>query len=180
MRTVTNTYNVYSFDELSDDAKEKVIGRLSDINVEDDWWGYIYDDAKNIGVKIEGFDIDRGSYYAYCKMSFLESPEAAAHKIIEEHGKNCETYKTAKNYLQKRDALVAQYSDSKNKTVVTEDNNWDFDQKCDELDSDFLHSLSEDYRIMLEKEYEYQTSEEAIIETIEANNYEFLEDGTLA
>jgi len=32
---------------------------------------------------------------------------------------------------------------------------------------------------MLQKEYEYETSEEAIVETIKANEYEFTEDGNL-
>jgi predicted transcriptional regulator len=32
---------------------------------------------------------------------------------------------------------------------------------------------------MLQKEYEYLTSEEAIIETIEANEYEFTEKGEM-
>jgi len=32
---------------------------------------------------------------------------------------------------------------------------------------------------MLQKEYEYQMSDEAIIETIEANEYEFTENGKL-
>jgi hypothetical protein len=32
---------------------------------------------------------------------------------------------------------------------------------------------------MLSKEYDYQTSEEAIIETIKANDYDFTENGNL-
>jgi len=33
---------------------------------------------------------------------------------------------------------------------------------------------------MLREEYDYLTSDEAVIESIEINNYEFTEDGTLA
>ena len=47
-------------------------------------------------------------------------------------------------------------------------------------EDDFLQSLCEDYRIILRNEYEYLTSEEAIIETIESNEYYFTEDGKLA
>ena len=48
-----------------------------------------------------------------------------------------------------------------------------------ELEEDFNKSLAGDYLKMLKDEYEYQSSEEAIIETIEANEYEFTADGEL-
>lgn len=43
---------------------------------------------------------------------------------------------------------------------------------------DIINDLDSMFFKLLENEYEYQTSEEAIIETIEANEYEFKEDGT--
>jgi hypothetical protein len=46
------------------------------------------------------------------------------------------------------------------------------------LEDEFLKTLCEDYRIILSREYDYLTSEAAIIETIEANEYEFKADGT--
>ena len=53
---------VYLFSELSDQAKQKVIEDNYDINVDYEWWESAYEDAANIGLKITGFDIDRGSY----------------------------------------------------------------------------------------------------------------------
>lgn len=53
---------VYAFDELSDEAKDKAINKLYDINVGYEWWDSIYEDARNIGLEIESFDIDRGSF----------------------------------------------------------------------------------------------------------------------
>lgn len=44
-----------------------------------------------------------------------------------------------------------------------------FGRKLDDLDNEFLHNLLEDYRIMLNKEYDYLTSCEAIVESIDAN-----------
>ena len=41
------------------------------------------------------------------------------------------------------------------------------------------HELSEGYRVMLASEYDYLSSEEAIIETIEANDYDFTAEGKL-
>ena len=136
----------------------------------------MYWDAEEAGIKITEFDIDRGSYV---KGHFLSGAEEAAHKIVDSHGKMCETYKTAKEYLQDRDNLVEKYSDGIKKDEVAGDNEYEFDAECDELDAEFLRSVLEDYRIILSKEHDYLTSEEAIIETIEANEYEFTEDGVM-
>lgn len=43
----------------------------------------------------------------------------------------------------------------------------------------FTKDLLEEYLTMLRDEHEYRLSDEAIIETIEANEYEFYEDGRM-
>lgn len=176
MRTHTTTTTLYTFDELSDAAKEKAVRQLWDINVDFDWWDSLYADAERIGLKITEFDLDR---YRHAKGEWLESPERCAELIIKEHGEHCETYQTAIQFLDDRKALVSKHSDGKHLCIVHEDNEYEFDQECDELESEFLKSLLEDYSILLQKEYEYLTSEEAIIETIQANEYEFTEYGQL-
>ena len=168
---------VYQFDELTDGAKQKAIENLYDLNVDHDWWQFTYEDAEQIGCKIQGFDLDRANY---CNLIFNDSPEDVARDILKEHGQKCETYKTAKQFLNDRDNLVSKYSDGKNTDKVIEENEYDFDNELDELEEEFKKSLSEDYRIILQHEYEYLTSEESIIETIEANEYEFNEDGSLS
>jgi len=60
METITKTYKVYKFSELSEKAKETVLEKQWDINISYDWWDSTYDDAANIELKITGFDIDRG------------------------------------------------------------------------------------------------------------------------
>lgn len=176
MRTHTTTTTLYTFDELSPEAKYKAVLQLWDINVEFNWWDSLYDDAENIGLKITEFDLYQ---YRHARGEWLESPERAAELILEKHGNTCETYQTAKQFLADRDALVAKYSDGIHLDIVHEDNEYEFDQECDELEADFLKSLLEDYYILLQEEYEYLTSEEAIIETIQAYEYEFTEDGQL-
>lgn len=165
MRTIIKETTVYTFEELSPEAQQKAIEKLWDINVDYDWW---------IGLKITGFNLDRNRHAAG---DFICSALETAHKIIEEHGEQCETYQTAKDYLVTRDELVKKYSDGTDQ--VTEDNEYQFDQDCDDIDREFLRSLLEDYSIMLQKEYEYLTSEEAIKETIQANEYEFTAEGDL-
>jgi hypothetical protein len=49
-----------------------------------------------------------------------------------------------------------------------------------EIEEDFLNGLLEDYSIILQKEFEYLTSDECITETILANEYDFTENGDLA
>ena len=164
---------VYKYDELNDEAKEKAVEKLYDINVQFDWWDCTYDDAESVGLKITGFDIGRGSS---CDIDFTEDACFTAHKIKEEHGAMCETHQTAVNFLKERDEIV---------NTAPKDENGDFeneqelDEKLDDIEAEFLRSISEDYRIMLQKEYKYLTSEEVIIETIESNEYEFTEDGKL-
>ena len=144
---------VYPFGELSENAKENAIQESWDINLFYEWWEFTLEDAKNVGIEIKEFELDRGSY---CHGA-IEDAEFTANKIIQEHGESCETYKTAKDYL--------------NSVKIGEDG---------DLDNEFRLSILEDYRIMLQKEYEYLGSEDAIIETIKANEYEFTEDGKLA
>lgn len=166
----------WDYENLPEELKEKVLEKYWDINVDFEWWDFIYEDAKNIGVKITGFDLDRGSY---CNIKFIDSAYEVANKIIEEHGEQCETYKDAKQFIQNWDQLVQKYSDGININQVMEDNEYEFDQKADELEEEFLKTLQEDYRIILQNEYDYLTSSEAIEETLIANEYEFTEAGSI-
>jgi len=170
------TINIYQFDELSDDAKKKVIENEYDINIGDDWYENVYYDAKTVHIKLTGFDTGRGDY---CTGEFIHSATDSADEIAEEHGEHCETFKTAAEFMKDRDNLVYKYSDKKDTERVTEENEYDFDSECDELEDEFLKSILQDYLKILRDDYEYQTSEEAIIETIQCNEYEFTEDGKM-
>jgi len=174
MRTVTDTYTAYTFDELTDKAKDVAREWFREVYQWEDWYDCVYEDAKNIGLKIKEFDVDRG---AYVKASFLASAEETAHKIEKEHGESCETFKDAKEYLKQRDEIV----DTAPKTQDGEfENEYELDQKLDDLDSEFLKTLQEDYRSMLQKEWDWINSNEIIDENIRINEYEFLENGKIA
>ena len=71
----TRTITVYTFSELSEDAKENAIENLSDINVTFDWWESIYEELKSIGFECKGFEI-----YRYCKLIATESYRTIAKK----------------------------------------------------------------------------------------------------
>ena len=172
MRTIKT--KVYQFHELSEEAKKQAINSLLDINVDNNWWECIYDDAKEIGLKITGFDLDRNKH---CTGKLTITAWESSDNIMSEHGEICETYKLAKNFIYEWDELVKKHSDGIKTDKVSEENEWEFDKDADELEAEFLRDLLEEYSSILQKEYEYLTSENSIIETIEANGYEFTEEG---
>lgn len=167
-RTYTIEHTVYKFDELPPETQQKAIERLYDINVDHDWWDFTYEDAKNIGLEITGFDLGRG-----CRLDgkLTESVETVCELILKNHGDICDTYKLAKEYLPKLETL---------KKKADEDATYDGQAEYEEVEEEFLKALREEYRFILQKEYEYLTSEDAIKETIEANDYEFDEKGNIA
>lgn len=172
MRIIKSEIKAYKFDELSDETKEKAIEKLYDINVSDSYWyDSIYEDAKTIGLKIDSLDDHRAN-----KGLFFEDACHCADAIIKTHGEACETYKEAEAFLKDREKVIEQAEKDENGEFVNEHA---LDDELNDLESEFLKALLEDYRIMLNKEGEYLTSKEAIIDTIQANDYEFNEEGEL-
>jgi hypothetical protein len=87
----------------------------------------------------------------------------------------------SKQFLLDREALVKKYGEG-NQTdgyVVKDDFFNEYDEDLNYLERDYHHDLNEEMWKMLREEYEYLTSDEAVIESIEINNYEFTEDGKI-
>lgn len=160
---------IYKFEELTPAAQTKALNQFADINTDYEWWDSTYEDAKTIGLLIKGFDTNVSVIG-----QFIAGAEETAHLIEKEHGPDTETFKTATLYLQSRDKLINEWPKDENQEHI---NVLELDWELDALDADFLRSLCEDYRIMLSKEYDYLTSEEAIKETVIANEYDFTKDG---
>lgn len=174
MKTIRT--KVYSFNELSETAKQTAIEKLSLINVEHDWWNFTYDDAKRIGLKLNNFDLDRNKH---CTGNLIESGIECASLIIKEHGKECDTYKLAQTFINEWNNLVIKFSDGIDTDKVTYENEQDFDNEADELEKKFTIDLLECYANILQGECDYLQTEAAIKETIEANDYQFLSNGNL-
>jgi hypothetical protein len=156
----TRTYNVYEFDELSKEQQQKVLDKYYDINVDHDWWEFVYSDAEDIGLKILAFDI--GSRWEIDTQT-LQKPKDIAFNILESHGKHCDTYKVAKYFLVNRHNL---------KKYRRQDG-------LKECEMTFEGDLKQEYLRMLERDYNYLTSEEAVKETLIANEYMFTETGRI-
>lgn len=160
---------LYKYEELDDRAKEKALEKFYDINVDYGWWDSVYEDASQIGIKITSFDLDRSQEM---DGKFTGSAEETLEKILENHGEMCETFKTAKRYQPTLEEMKKQAEKDGEEYLSGGDyENWAHE---------FLYDILEDYRIILQHEYDYLTSKESIIETICANGYEFLRDGSLA
>lgn len=169
MRVKVTETKVYKWEELTDEQKERALSKLYDLNTDYDWWDSVYDDAENAGIEITSFDLDRNRN---AEGDFLLGAGEVAANIIRDHGEKCETYKTAQKFL-----------DDQNNDPMPDEEDDDFiawEDRMIELEDEFKRSILEDYSIMLQKEYEYLSSEDAIIETIKANAYEFDEDGNIA
>jgi hypothetical protein len=168
----TETINIYKFSELSDNAKQKAIDNLYDINIDHDWWGCTCDDAARLGLKITEFDLERGSYV---KAEFTLSACEVAQNILNKHGDICETYKTVESFMEEWQPVYNSYLDETSEHYESAES----EDKLIALEEEFLKSLQEDYRFILQYDYDYLISDEAITETIKCNSYEFTAEGKL-
>lgn len=152
----TKTINVYQYSELKDNAKEKANQWFLEGEDLQFQWECMQEDAKNVGIEL------KGTHNGSMKGSLLLDFSQVLANILKEHGESCETWKTAKKYKNEYSKLTEEEIN---------------DCKDEELREEFLQSILEDYRIMWEKEEEYCRSQEYISEMMEANEYEFDENG---
>lgn len=163
---------LYSFNELSSEAQNKALSKCVTINVEHDWWDSTYMDAEQVGLKITGFDLDRNKHATgQLTLNALE----VAQNIINNHGEECETYKTAQKFLSEHAPIFADYMNENSEGYESAEN----EGKLSDLESGFLDDLLSDYADMLQKECYYLMSDESIKETFEANDYTFEQDGKM-
>lgn len=172
MRKIEST--VYAFAELDDKAKDRARDWYRSGALDYEWWDGVFDDAERAGLKITSFGLDRNRH---ADGKFITGARECAQAIVDEHGAECETYKTAEAFLRERDEAV----DSAPRDADGEfENEYALDTKLDDIEADFLKSILEDYSINLQREYEYLMSDEQVDECIESNDYEFTIDGERA
>jgi len=164
MKTIN--INLYKFNELSEEARKKVLNDHYDINVDYEWWESVYEDAANIGLIITSFDIDRDNYLdAHFKTSAAECAE----EIRQNHGTHCDTFVSANVFLGDLGRLTGQYPNIEDCP----------EEEIESIEDDFLTNIQRDYFKLLGKHFEYLITEEAIIEAIEANDYYFTAEGKI-
>lgn len=194
MRTIETT--VYTYDELSEAAQERAVDSLRDINVDCDWWEYTYEDFKTLAAMI-GVNVYRiyfsgfasqgdgacfeGSYI-YRKGGLSELKEAAPAET-ELHRIASELQDTQRKAFYSIEATVkhrGHYYHELCTDIQTADDTCSWESKYHQSVVELLRELMQWLYGRLETEHEYLISNEAVAESIEANEYEFTESGKIA
>ena len=177
VETVERT--LYKIDELSGDAKDKALSHFWDTNVDYDWWEHIYEDAATIGLQIDGFDLGNRKHITG---RLKETLRDCCALIRKHHGKDCDTFRTARQYLKGYAKAFAAWraNEAESSPEAYEDHSpsdWLDEFDDEDIAEDFMKELLQDYLSILQSEYDFQTSEEQVLESIRANEYLFTEDG---
>lgn len=197
----------YTFDELPEKVREKVIEKLSDINVDYEWYDYIYEqwveklaelgypDAK---IQFSGFysQGDGASFVSGIDSNILVN-RFITNTELKELIKDCtfygKVYRTNYQYVHwnsvsaeitdvdySEEIYNLQDSDDENDNLkyngIANAINVLMDQLGKYVTED-VHDLSKQIYNELEKEYDWLTDKEQIIDSIQANSYEFDEYG---
>lgn len=177
----TKTITLYTFDELSESVQNKVVDKMYEINVDYNWWENVYKDAERIGLEITEFDTYRHTIDGKLKEHLIDS----INSVIAEHGESTDTYFLAKNYLNDYNEAYKKWLSQQDKEGYEHwsDDDWKaefkYSEEADNMAINYRKNMLETYLVILNKEYEYLTSKESIVETIHINEYTFTEDGTL-
>lgn len=194
MRTVTT--NVFQYSELSDKAKERAREWFREDNSSfedhhsDNVIGDFVEICARIGVKVEntywsgfcsqGDGASFTGFYSYVKGAFDAVRKYAPrddelHRIAKElqnvqarHFYGLSAHITRSGRYSHEMTMDFDIERSDDKTVSEDAEDWI---------KESMRNLARWLYRQLEKEYDYQNSDEVVEETIEANGYEFTEDG---
>ncbi len=86
---------LYQFSELSEKAQKKAVADHQDFNVNYRWWDNVYEDAKTVGLRITGFDLDMA---CYCNAEFTEDAIYTARHITLNHCEKTGTFLTTAEF----------------------------------------------------------------------------------
>ena len=190
MKVITTKTEVYKFKELSEEAKQKAIEKLYDINVDYEWWendDYLNEIAKeDYGIVINMsdicFELDRGNYLYFETYNHGNKENYEPGIYINDHKK---FFKKAglKLNLKNDDYFISightHGEGSYGFNYISESMDCELSREDFSLLEACLKEFIDFILISLKENYEYLLSEKAIIETIEANDYEFTIDGKL-
>jgi hypothetical protein len=170
MRQETVVNNIYKFEELTGEAKSKALDSLRDINIFDDWFDFVYDDFKDDMKENHGIEVKEIQFSGF----YSQGDGASFETDWFEHSED----------IQLRIARISSLYCHENTMIVdSQFDNWDDNfEKVDDIEKEFLELCRDKARYLykiLESSYNYLTSDESIIEAIEANDYEFNENGEL-
>ena len=167
---------LYEFEELSAEARENAIEKNRLMNVEHDWWDWFYEGMAEIGIKINSFDV----YYGNIGIT-IEDSEQTAIEAIENYPKENEIFKISKEFIADRDALIKRLGEG-NDTAgysVKEEFIDEYDEEIERLEEQYRREIAKEIITWLREDFEYLQTDEAVAETLIANDYEFTEEGQI-
>lgn len=190
MKTITKKYDVYTYDELSKEAQEKVLENLHDINVNYEWYEFEFEEMiesltkmgfEDADIRFSGFysqgdgacftaNLDIDKLVKYFKLKTKYSHLLKTHNITGCIRANDSHYSHANT--MSIDIDIERKDDKEMYTESTEQENFE------EEILDLARTEADKIYDGLQKTYEYLTSEDSTVETIKANEYAFLKDGT--
>lgn len=169
---------VFTFDELSEDAKEKARYWYREGGLDYEWWDFSFEEFRNelldIGVETDTFWFalppDRADFLIANRPSIVDPK-----KLLKASGVDLRT-KAARavlNYEADLSIGTNQYGSGSHQSHYVEADDDDIAEKVEEFFTDKLHN----FKKRLEDEQDYLYSDESIDESIRINEYEFTEDG---
>ena len=197
----TITIQAYKFSELNKEAKEKVLNKYGDINVNYDWHEFMVDDLaqqikEKLNLDIESKDI-LFEMFSRSNRIYIESKKVISalsqkySKLInfelpDKFGLFCNylgggissgLYES--EYREEYIELVSEYNDSEDidREFEIVENNRISESIINDLN--VLQGLLKTFYNNLYEEHNYLTSEDAIKDTLEANEYMFKENGSV-
>lgn len=190
---VTRQYEVFKFDELSDDAKKKALESQQHCNVDDSWWYEGVYDMWEEKLEKMGFSDVKINFSGFWSQgdgaSFTAEIDLEKWIKVKKYGRK---FASLLNYCRKNgysQAIVKRisYHYSHENTVLAY-LEWEQDmgkkvefqmEECQTLLTECVRNLSKQIYKDLEKEYEYFTSDECVKDTIKSNGWTFDESGHL-
>lgn len=194
---------VYKFSELDDRAKERAMDNWRDGHLDYDWWEHVYEDADRVadilGISLAHKRLSHpaiwfnGFYHQGSGSSFEGSYAYAkgAVKAIKEYAPKDETLHQIardlqeaqrKNFYGLRASITTANRETSIRVNVENVHHiyGDASEAAEEAITEAMNDFNHWVFRRLEEEYEWLMSDEAIAESIEANEARFEEDGTLA
>jgi len=207
MRTVTETYKAYKFDELTEDQQDKAVENYGDFNVDYEWWegdwllGLTTEEMKSRRFRRgDNYPADTG-LFSYDKLYF-EGVGYSRNRYIQFPDLQVNDDNCFRKFLRipKRLWEVCEwrfetpagfgYNAGTTKLVIESDKwderlpDWvdftDHQQEIVDQACEIMNDKIDQALTDLQTEYEHQTSRGAISESLRANDYDFTEDGKIA
>jgi hypothetical protein len=194
MKTTVHTFKVYSYDELSEEAKDRAAESLYSINVDGEWWDYesktgfsqgevktLHQNGLALNHEIPAelidhdkiyFDLDRSAYIQLVNPRFSDDEVARCFCGVNKRIwglLESEFYSTGRRDGDTR--VVFSYCGRQNPVKAIRD--------AIERAEERINGKIQQVLIDLQTNFNYLVSREAIEDTIRANEYEFTEDGKL-